>query len=94
MEVTTGVNNLDRRETITGETQEGSPTLPTSIKNPDRQAGTLARLSISMRRHTRRIAASRPLLLIYDNINMLWKVAEQIIGRTGESKDHSYHTMY
>jgi hypothetical protein len=44
---------------------------------------TLECLSSSMCRLTQQVAAVRPLLLMYDNVNMLWKVAEQIIGRTG-----------
>ena len=36
-----------------------------------------------MRKATRKVATSNLYLLVYDNINMLWKVAEQILGRTG-----------
>lgn len=46
--------------------------------------GSLENLSLSMRRLARNLAASQLLLVVYDNINMVWKVAEQIIGRTGE----------
>ncbi|KAH9039679.1 hypothetical protein EDB84DRAFT_1477500, partial [Lactarius hengduanensis] len=45
--------------------------------------GTLEALSESMRKLTREVAASDLYVLVYDNINMLWKVAEQILGRTG-----------
>jgi hypothetical protein len=58
---------------------------PLSAKKPRCQLGTLERLSASMRRLTQHVAATRQTLLIYDNINMVWKVAEQVIGRTGES---------
>lgn len=47
--------------------------------------GTLEALSESMRKVTRTVAASNMYTLVYDNINMVWKVAEQILGRTGMS---------
>ncbi|KAL1699001.1 hypothetical protein EV121DRAFT_217137 [Schizophyllum commune] len=46
--------------------------------------GTLQKLSLEMREAARRMAKKNSLLLVYDNINMMWRVAEQIIGRTGE----------
>jgi len=46
---------------------------------------TLEHLSVSMHQLTQCIAVTQQILLIYDNINMVWKVAEQIIGRTGKS---------
>lgn len=45
--------------------------------------GTLETLSQSMRSVTRNVATSNLYQLVYDNINMVWKVAEQILGRTG-----------
>jgi hypothetical protein len=42
-----------------------------------------------MRRLTQQVVAVRPLLLMYDNVNMLWKVAEQIIGRTSGWSDEN-----
>ena len=47
--------------------------------------GTLERLSISMRQQIRSVAASQTFGIVYDNINMQWKVPGQIIGRTGKS---------
>ncbi|KAL1683059.1 hypothetical protein EV122DRAFT_286615 [Schizophyllum commune] len=44
--------------------------------------GTLEKLSLSMRELTRKLVADHAFLIVYDNINMSWKVAEQIIGRT------------
>ena len=86
LEEVTETISASETKTLTKGPQE--PTLSPAQGNPPkklvRNAGTLARLSISMRQATQRIAATQPLLLIYDNINMLWKVAEQIIGRTGE----------
>uniref|UniRef100_D8PYY4 DUF6589 domain-containing protein n=1 Tax=Schizophyllum commune (strain H4-8 / FGSC 9210) TaxID=578458 RepID=D8PYY4_SCHCM len=43
--------------------------------------GTLEKLSLAMREVSRHVAASRPFMVVYDNINMMWRVAEQIIGR-------------
>lgn len=48
-----------------------------------RQPGTLERLSLSMRNVARAVAASEPVMLVYDNINMMWRAAEQVMGRTG-----------
>ena len=80
----TKVNEVNRTNTLTGETQDLSPTQHGPPKKLPSCAGTLARLSMSMRQHAQSIATMCPLLLIYDNINMMWKVAEQVIGRTGE----------
>jgi hypothetical protein len=57
----------------------------TSVRNHKHRLGTLEALSESMRKVTRKVAASNLYGLVYDNINMLWKVAEQILGRTGLS---------
>ncbi|KAL1721533.1 hypothetical protein EV715DRAFT_271156 [Schizophyllum commune] len=45
--------------------------------------GTLQKLSLEMRKVARRMAKKNSFLLVYDNINMMWRVAEQIVGRTG-----------
>jgi hypothetical protein len=52
--------------------------------------GTLEALSESMRKATRKVATSNLYQLVYDNINMLWKVAEQILGRTGSLSNTAY----
>lgn len=52
--------------------------------------GTLEALSKSMRKVTREVATSNLYGLVYDNINMLWKVAEQVVGRTGLFSSKSY----
>ncbi|KAL1660994.1 hypothetical protein GGF50DRAFT_26268, partial [Schizophyllum commune] len=44
--------------------------------------GTLQKLSLEMRNVARRMAKKNSFLLVYDNINMMWRVAEQIVGRT------------
>ena len=45
--------------------------------------GTLHHLSDSLRRRTRNIAATGLYSTVYDNINMMFRNAEQIIGRHG-----------
>ena len=56
--------------------------------------GILDILSEAMRADTRLVASLGDFILVYDNINMVWKVAEQIIGRTGKetSAPHSLPT--
>ncbi|KZV77056.1 hypothetical protein PENSPDRAFT_730775 [Peniophora sp. CONT] len=44
--------------------------------------GTLDYLSLGLRRCTHVVAQTRLCLLVYDNINFMWKIAEQILGRT------------
>lgn len=53
-------------------------------KRTKQRPGTLEFLSESMREVARLVAATGMFLTVYDNINMVWKVAEQIVGRTGE----------
>ncbi|KAH8992310.1 hypothetical protein EDB86DRAFT_3103560 [Lactarius hatsudake] len=55
--------------------------------------GTLEALSESMRKVTRKVAASDLYVLVYDNINMLWKVAEQILGRTDSIENGTCATI-
>lgn len=47
------------------------------------QSGTLHQLSDSMRLEAREIAATGLFSMVYDNININLKSAEQIIGRHG-----------
>ena len=61
-----------------------SPTPPQKKKRTKQRPGTLEFLSESMWEVARHIAATGMFLTVYDNINMVWKVAEQIVGRTGE----------
>ncbi|KAN0130508.1 hypothetical protein V8E53_011594 [Lactarius tabidus] len=55
--------------------------------------GTLEALSESMRKETRKVASSNLYGLVYDNINMVWKVAEQIIGRTDSMENGTCATL-
>jgi hypothetical protein len=64
-------------------TKSTSTSSKTGARVHKRRLGTLEALSESMRKATRKVAASNLYELVYDNINMLWKVGEQIIGRTG-----------
>ena len=49
-----------------------------------RQPGTLRKLSASMRDMARNIASTGLFAASYDNINMMFRAAEQIIGHSGE----------
>ncbi|KAL1725304.1 hypothetical protein EV714DRAFT_221595 [Schizophyllum commune] len=55
--------------------------------------GTLQRLSRSMRLLARRAAATFAFLVVYDNINMNWKVAEQLVGRTDSLESGTCATL-
>jgi hypothetical protein len=50
-----------------------------------RYSGTLRQLSDSMRARARQIAATGLYSIVYDNINMMFRSPEQIIGRHGAS---------
>lgn len=71
-------SNLASRVTSTASTSSvaGAP-------KPKYRLGTLESLSESMRKVVREVTATNLYALVYDNINMMWKVAEQILGRTG-----------
>ncbi|TFY77269.1 hypothetical protein EWM64_g6746 [Hericium alpestre] len=60
--------------------KEKSKTERQKAKPRTRRLGTLEKLSLSMRRLAQIIAAGLLFLTVYDNINMLRKVGEQIIG--------------
>ncbi|KAH9017801.1 hypothetical protein EDB84DRAFT_1520840 [Lactarius hengduanensis] len=55
--------------------------------------GTLEALSESMRKVACEVAASGLYVLVYDNINMVWKVAEQILGRTDSMENGTCATI-
>ncbi|KAH9028542.1 hypothetical protein EDB84DRAFT_1400557 [Lactarius hengduanensis] len=65
----------------------------TSMHGHKHRLGTLEALSESMRKLTRKVAASDLYVLVYDNINMLWKVAEQILGRTDSMENGTCATI-
>jgi len=60
----------------TGKKKPRRPTIP-------RQPGTLRKLSASMRDMARVVASMGLYATAYDNINMMFRAAEQIIGRSG-----------
>ena len=75
-------------ETEDNDIPNAAQLMPARLKTTKRYTiGTLECLSLSMRELTQHVAAMQPLLLIYDNINMLWKVAEQVIGHTSGCSD-------
>ena len=57
------------------------------FKTKPRQPGTLRKLSASMRDMARNIASTGLFAASYDNINLMFRAAEQIIGRSGEQLD-------
>ncbi|KAI5822794.1 hypothetical protein K523DRAFT_406741 [Schizophyllum commune Tattone D] len=64
------------------QTSASPAVIPVKRKTRVLRLGTLEKLSLSMRELTRELVANHAFLIVYDNINMSWKVAEQIIGRT------------
>lgn len=87
-DVPDGVDNTLVEESLDIARSAESATTPTSQpkkkKRTKQRPGTLEFLSESMREVARHLAATGMFLTVYDNINMVWKVAEQIVGRTGE----------
>ncbi|KAH9174084.1 hypothetical protein EDB89DRAFT_2068033 [Lactarius sanguifluus] len=65
----------------------------TDVHRHKHRLGTLEALSESMRKVTREVAASDLYVLVYDNINMVWKVAEQILGRTDSMENGTCATL-
>lgn len=87
-----GINEIDDVGDVphapTTQTTPTQPPVPPATNRTShrrvRREGTLDYLSESMRKLARMVAASMLFLTVYDNINMMWKVAEQIVGRTGK----------
>lgn len=76
-------------ETHRNRTQTPTKEAPVKPKQPrkprgPRQPGTLRKLSLSMRSMARGVASTGLFAMSYDNINMMFRAAEQIIGRTGK----------
>ncbi|KAH9165154.1 hypothetical protein EDB89DRAFT_2136081 [Lactarius sanguifluus] len=65
----------------------------TDVHRHKHRLGALEALSESMRKVTREVAASDLYVLMYDNINMVWKVAEQILGRTDSMENGTCVTL-
>ena len=61
-------------------------TLSRSTAKPRRlrTPGVLSSLSTACRDTSRRIAATGLYVIVYDNVNMMIRVAEQMLGRKGE----------
>ena len=66
------------------DTSDGAGEEPPKVKW---KLGVLGTLSEAMLDEARSLAAKGEFVMVYDNINMVWKAAEQIIGRTGEYKN-------
>lgn len=79
----------------TSTTTAASETLSTSTKLPKRQyTGLLSRLSLSCRLATRAIAQHSSVAHVYDNINWIAKVAEQILGRSQAQENGTCATVF
>jgi hypothetical protein len=55
-----------------------------NLLKPLRKGGSLRQLSDSMLNMARDVASKGLFATSYDNINMVFRVAEQIVGRTGQ----------
>jgi hypothetical protein len=67
--------------------------LDTFAATQPQYTGTLRQLSQSLRANARSIAANEPYSIIYDNINMMFRNSEQIIGRHGKPPLSWVHLM-
>lgn len=78
-----------REENPVNVDQQAPPQGTEAKKNPQkkkkkRTSGLLFRLSESCRLTVRRIATAIRYIIVYDNINMMFRVAEQIVGRKSQ----------
>ncbi|KAH7918344.1 hypothetical protein BV22DRAFT_1075903 [Leucogyrophana mollusca] len=80
-------------KSVSYSTLAGSGTKHHDDLDRTRVAGTLELLSQSMRTVARTVAAGGLFLTVYDNINMVWKVAEQIVGRTDSQENGTCATI-
>jgi hypothetical protein len=87
----TNIITKNKRRSKKPKAMENAP-IPNNLKIPvDEEnaqppsiyTGTLHHLSDSLRRRMRNIAATGLYSTVYDNINMMFRNAEQIIGRHG-----------
>ncbi|KIJ59407.1 hypothetical protein HYDPIDRAFT_162408 [Hydnomerulius pinastri MD-312] len=87
-------DNVDVSESH-GTAENGDHSTASQAAKPRRKErpGTLELLSQSMRKVARTIAADGLFLIVYDNINMMWKVAEQIVGRTDSQENGTCATL-
>jgi hypothetical protein len=74
--------------TTSTQTQPPGPDLPKY-----RKPGILRQLSGTMRDSARRLASTGLFAMSYDNINMMLRTGEQIMGRNGNNFDYSLHAF-
>jgi len=67
---------------------DSESTIPGPSTEIVQRTGTLHQLSDSMRSRTRELAVTGLFSVVYDNININFKNAEQIVGRHGLSESH------
>ena len=78
------------KETDSEQLESEEETLTTSSKRKKkrkkRSPGTLYELSQACRETARTVASTGLFVSVYDNINLMFRVAEQILGRKSEQK--------
>ncbi|KIY43271.1 hypothetical protein FISHEDRAFT_68152 [Fistulina hepatica ATCC 64428] len=75
------------------EAQLSAP-MPDNLESVQPGSGTLRQLSASMRNATRDVAATGLYGLVYDNINMMFKNAEQVVGRHDSQENGTAGTIF
>ncbi|KAL1707086.1 hypothetical protein EV121DRAFT_199968 [Schizophyllum commune] len=75
-------------------TTKGVDGAGTEIKTYFTRPGTLRTLSESMRSTARRVASTGLYATVYDNINMVFRAAEQVIGRTDAQENGTCATIW
>ncbi|KAJ8519429.1 hypothetical protein ONZ45_g3620 [Pleurotus djamor] len=87
----TSIVAKERRKKSTGATPNGDSSDTTEQYT---RAGTLRSLSASMREAARRIAATGTFAVVYDNINIMFRAAEQALGRTDSLENGTCATIW
>ncbi|KAI0363846.1 hypothetical protein BV20DRAFT_957447 [Pilatotrama ljubarskyi] len=80
--------------TDAGQTDDDERCTGSSFPLLHRGAGLLRRISTACRRATRRCAHSSLCGHVYDNINMVFKIAEQILGRKDSQENGTCATIF
>ncbi|KAL1728864.1 hypothetical protein EV714DRAFT_213991, partial [Schizophyllum commune] len=75
-------------------TKKGADGAGTQVKSYFTRPGTLRTLSESMRAAARRVASTGLYATVYDNINMVFRAAEQVVGRTDAQENGTCATIW
>ncbi|KAI0073145.1 hypothetical protein K474DRAFT_1603842, partial [Panus rudis PR-1116 ss-1] len=82
---TTLVGTLDTRK---------SHSAPPEVTTPTRRSGILRQWSHACKRAVRNLAITKLASYVYDNINLVMKIAEQILGRTDAQQNGTCATAF